>query len=68
VCIDCTPEFKEQMMCAGRCEHPETVFVTNIDKYGEAETVGINELSPWYRRVMKGQMVFVRKGDDNEED
>lgn len=69
VCFDCTPEYKEKMMCEGRCQHPETVFVTYIDKYHEAETVGINKLARWYKRVMAGQMVFVRQnGDDDAED
>lgn len=69
VCVDCTPEYKEKMMCEGRCQHPETVFVTVIDKYHEAETVGISKVSKLYNRVMQGQLVFTRKmeGDDDED-
>ena len=26
-CIDCLPEFKQAMQCAGRCAYPGTTFV-----------------------------------------
>jgi hypothetical protein len=36
-CLDCLPEYRDRMVCEGRCAHPETVFIE------EAEgPVGIN--------------------------
>lgn len=66
VCVDCTPEFKEKMMRQGRCQHPETKFVTFIDKYGDAESLGVNQFSPFYKRVMKGQLVFTSWKDEDD--
>ena len=58
VCADCTPEFKEQMLAEGRCDHPETVFVQSINRFREVETVGVATNSKWWPKVMKGQYVF----------
>lgn len=58
VCADCTPEFKEQMLTEGRCEHPETVFVQVFNFAGEPETVGVADNHKWWPKVKKGQMIF----------
>jgi hypothetical protein len=58
VCADCTPEFKEEMMAKGRCDHPETVFVQHVNRFNEVETVGVATNSKWWPKVMKGQYVF----------
>jgi hypothetical protein len=30
-CTDCTPEYQQRMLAAGRCKHPETEFARNAD-------------------------------------
>lgn len=42
MCHDCTPEWRNQMIRADRCAHPETVFVMN-----DGEVVGVNG-SKWF--------------------
>jgi len=39
-CLDCTKEYKAEMMCEGRCEHPETRFVVWRTTYKEPITEG----------------------------
>lgn len=36
-CLDCLPEYRNCMVCEGRCSHPETVFIEASDG-----PVGIN--------------------------
>jgi hypothetical protein len=38
-CSDCTPQYKSEMVKAGRCEFPHTLFVT-IGAGDDAELVG----------------------------
>lgn len=43
-CIDCTPSFKERMLEAGRCEHPDVTFVYMYDEScepGEVTLIGM---------------------------
>lgn len=68
VCADCTPEFKEQMLTQGRCEHPETIFVQAVNRFREVETVGVSKDSKWWPKVMKGQMVFKTFREQEERD
>lgn len=58
VCMDCTPEYKAKMLEQGRCQHPETLFVVQVDRHMESSLVGINMDAPWYRKAVKGQTVF----------
>lgn len=34
-CTDCTPEFQNEMIQAGKCDHPECIFF--IDNFGSLE-------------------------------
>lgn len=47
-CVDCTPEFLDAMAAAGRCEHPETVFV--LDKGESVRGLHSGEKG-WFRAV-----------------
>jgi hypothetical protein len=62
-CQDCLPEFKTQMLDAGKCDHPETIFVTMVDASDEVSTVGVNSQSKWWKRVQGGQLVFRLRRD-----
>lgn len=66
VCHDCTPEFKEQMLTLGKCDHPETIFVQSHNHWGEPETVGVANNHKWWPLVMKGQYVFRSKGENDD--
>ena len=66
VCHDCTPEYKMEMMCQGRCEHPETVFVTRTLRSGDSEVIGVAEGTPYWEQVQEGKLVLVEQ--DNGED
>lgn len=56
VCRDCNPEYKEQMMKEGRCEHHETVFIRSIRMGGEVIGVAIDSAkkstSAWENAMM----------------
>ena len=52
-CMDCLPEYRDEMMCQGRCAHPETVFIQPLEQQppsnasrssvlGDDGVVGIN--------------------------
>lgn len=47
-CMDCTREYKVQMMKEKKCEHPETIFVTWRTTYkkptAEGTVINTNEL------------------------
>jgi len=52
-CRDCIPKYKEQMMAAHRCQHPETVFVLEQGR----DEIGVPLLNPkspraWEQAVM----------------
>lgn len=51
-CADCTHEYRNRMVAAGRCKHPETVFIMrNLGSGGTVHT-GINgDQSEWVRAV-----------------
>ena len=67
VCLDCTPEFKAEMMECGRCEHPETRFVLwKNETEGEVEMVGIGSDSRYWRRIQRG-VTILNWGQDEEE-
>lgn len=59
-CIDCTPEYKMQMMCEGRCKHPETQFVVlrNSKDPDQVEMVGVSSASVYWARVERGHAVI----------
>lgn len=43
-CLDCTPEYKKRMIQAGRCQHPQVVFVLKKTE-GELEMLGMRQLA-----------------------
>jgi hypothetical protein len=60
-CLDCTKEYKAEMLCAGKCEHPETKFVAwrttykdpevegkVISKLNEPDIIGISNISKFW--------------------
>jgi hypothetical protein len=32
-CVDCTPEYQQEMLQQGRCAHPETTFTEDDDGF-----------------------------------
>ncbi len=50
-CLDCTPEYQARMLAAGKCAHPETVFIKRRDSGVE----GVNKQS-------RGQWVLAVTG------
>lgn len=60
-CRDCTPGHRQRMLEAGRCEHPETVFVKS-DRFNDVIGVAMldrKRSEPWERAMMgmSGQVV-----------
>jgi hypothetical protein len=54
-CRDCEPKFKKRMVEAGRCSHPETVFIRSERFAGDTIGVSMIDLSksaPWESAVM----------------
>lgn len=67
VCLDCTPEFKAEMMECGKCEHPETRFVFwKNETEGEVEMVGIGSDSRYWRRIQRG-VTILNWGQDEDD-
>ena len=68
-CLDCTKEYKEEMMCEGRCHHPETIFVEwrntyktpegiegqFISQQNESDVVGISNISKYWDSPLYNQ-------------
>lgn len=67
VCHDCTPEYKMEMMCQGRCQHPETVFVTRTLRNGESEVIGVAEDTPYWKQVQEGKLVLAEQDDGEDQ-
>lgn len=65
-CLDCTPEFKDQMMKEGRCSHPETRFVIWASRSRELEVIGVSNKSIYWNKVMAGQTIL-NWGEDGED-
>lgn len=68
-CLDCTPEFKAEMMECGRCAHPETRFIPwkNAEEE-EVEIVGISSDSRYWSRVQRGITVLNWGRDEDDDD
>ena len=67
VCMDCTPEFKTQMLEEGLCDHPETRFVLWKNGFeNEVEVIGVSNQSRFWKRVQKGESIL-NWGDDEED-
>lgn len=67
-CIDCTPDFKSEMLAQGRCAHPETRFVIYKNEIeNEIEYIGVSNESRFWPKVQRGMTVF-NWGKDDEED
>lgn len=49
-CIDCTPEYKRQMIRRGRCEYPKTAF-----KKKRGEIVGVCSVEMLRQKVIDYQ-------------
>jgi hypothetical protein len=59
-CIDCTPEYKLEMMRQDRCMHPETQFIVLRDKKDSDEValVGVSSASVFWAKVERGAAFF----------
>lgn len=68
VCLDCTPEFKTQMLEEGLCDHPETRFVVwRNPQEDSVEVVGISCESRFWKKVQRGESIL-NWSEDEEED
>ena len=54
VCRDCNPEYKEQMMKEGKCDHHETVFIRSNRMGGEVIGVAIGKSTSAWENAMMG--------------
>jgi hypothetical protein len=70
-CYDCTPDYKMEMMCEGRCEHPETQFVVLRDSGNgdEIQMIGVSDQSIYWARVEQGAAVIdgAEDGEDQQQ-
>lgn len=70
-CLDCTPEYKTQMMAEGRCEHPETKWVMfkNRHEADQLDVVGVSSESIYWAKVENGATVVGRQmyGQDQQQ-
>ena len=53
-CRDCTVKHKDSMMAAGRCTHPETVFIRSDRYQGDVIGVSMGRLSTQWESAMMG--------------
>lgn len=53
-CRDCTPEYKREQMEAGKCAHPETVFIRSERYHGDVIGVCIQKTTGNWERAMMG--------------
>lgn len=67
-CIDCTPEYKMEMMRQDRCEHLETQFIVLRDKKDadQVELVGVSSASVFWAKVERGA-AFISEAEDGED-
>lgn len=66
-CLDCTPEFKTQMLEEGRCTHPETRFAFWKDHATqELEIIGVCDTSRFWAAALQGNTII--NGEENGED
>ena len=63
-CVDCTPEYKMEMMSEGRCAHPETRFVLRSTKTFGTELIGVSSKSIYWARIVQDSAVL--REDDGE--
>jgi hypothetical protein len=67
-CLDCTPEFKTQMLEEGRCSHPETRFALWKDHAtGELEIIGVSNQSRFWGDVLEGNTIINGYEDDEDQ-
>ena len=70
-CIDCTPEYKMEMLRQDRCEHPETQFIVLREKNdaNEVSLAGVSSASVFWARVERGAAVIdeVDDGQDQQQ-
>ena len=68
-CYDCTPDYKMEMMCEGRCEHPETQFVVLRDSKNsdEIQLVGVSDQSVYWAKVERGAALVIDGAEDGED-
>lgn len=67
-CLDCTPEYKVEMMAQNKCAHPETVFIVRRHSADpeQVEAIGVSSESVFWARVIRGESVI--DGADYEKD
>lgn len=54
-CRDCTPVYRDKMIAAGRCQHPETVFIRSARFAGDRIGVPLldeKKAAPWEAAIM----------------
>jgi hypothetical protein len=80
-CLDCTREYKVQMLSEKRCEHPETIFVewrnnykrdediegTLISPQNEPDVLGISNLSKFWNNPIYDQHYSKIKETPNDD-
>jgi hypothetical protein len=67
-CVDCTPDYKMEMMCEGRCSHPETQFIVrrNSLERDELEVIGVSDESYYWTQVSQGAAVIDGANDGKD--
>lgn len=51
-CEDCLPDYRDRMIASGRCEHPETIFVSEPGGVG---VTGMTAEDRGYTSIIKGR-------------
>jgi hypothetical protein len=59
-CVDCTHQYKLEMLSEGRCAHPETKFAVLRNKKdpSEVEIIGVSSKSVYWARVDDGKTII----------
>lgn len=51
ICTDCTVDYQQKMMRAGRCAHPETVFARDSDGFVQGFNVPMKDAIAAAKRI-----------------
>lgn len=65
MCYDCLPHYRDEMIKAGRCTHPETVFV---EECGEVVGISGRKWSTWLHSVSGKRGLVVSPPDKQVRD
>lgn len=60
ICVDCTQQYKMEMLSEGRCVHPETKFAVlrNSNDEDQVEIIGVSSKSIYWARVEGGKTII----------